>query len=929
MKASKGRFALAVLSAIITCLVAGLSFASTSLPVAITSAVLETLGFGPIQSDLSNFVALLLTPTAIYFIYRFGTFAIEKWEAPPRVSEVMLEERYLANNLQALAFENAKLILRRQDDPKASDALSNWRDRVPETPKPIETEWLLRDMLVSVVNEIDLPEYGWRDEGKFWIGTKAGIRSQDSSPIIALVSDRAPDEKDLEGRLAFIEEKHGDISGYKIYSLHESDGDRLPIAGNHVSIGGVPVEIYTSRRLILDGLNLRGYATQIIRSFEETRVGGTTATLENSYVDLLVTGPGDDTAPLSRRLAEWADSDSNGHLALTGEYGQGKSTALLKFCYDWAKEFEATGSLGRRVPLLIELRGRNPSETDPLEFISAWCVRYRLEPRQVLNLIKSGDAIVIFEGFDELRNAGRAFYRHQHFSALWKFAFPGTKLVFSGRPNFFLDQEEANRTLRSNEARAITGGAYTEVWRLLKLDENQIKAACRSYEKAVGDGIADALAESPEFLDIVSRPSMLPVVATIWHDISALREGEAPLTSAVLIEKYIQAVFSRKEAELEQDLVVRHAPPGSRYLVVPKEVRELLTICVAWRMSGLGAKNTIPRSEIVNMVREIYDALITMAKSEGVAADIADGITQFEARMSDESIADRVEALATEICSAGLLVEDPVGGASNLRFPHKQFFEFLMAKAIGIVSDPRQFHATRIILQSSKEKRFLTRLSGEINSVYYLVDVVGQNLERVITKFERISIATYILNALFYFNTIGVMRRLTRNQNNSSGSENISQISFSSSGEANLDIVTKRISRSYNILSFSLVGYFALISPVIAIFLLNSSDSIHEYSPILLVIAAAFSITAIFFLYSVNSNFSGFYGSSGHEVVLHFLLSHWFRVKNYPKDGDQLAHLCILSLLRGKVLYPEGGECTLDAIPELIYPAPHFGWTGD
>ena len=129
---------------------------------------------------------------------------------------------------------------------------------------------------------------------------------------------------------------------------------------------------------------------------------------------------------------------------------------MLSLCVKWAKAYLTTGASDERIPLLIELRGQNPGESDPLTFLSGWGSRYGLPPQQLMNLIQAGEAILIFEGFDELRHAGRAYDRHEHFNALWRLAYPGTKVIFTGRPNFFLDEAEKNRTLRTDEA-----GGYT------------------------------------------------------------------------------------------------------------------------------------------------------------------------------------------------------------------------------------------------------------------------------------------------------------------------------------------------------------------------------------------------------------------------------------------------------------------------------------
>lgn len=737
-RVSKAHFALATISALVTTLMLGLSSLSSGLPMAAVSKLFEVFGFGPIETGTQGSSVIVLTALALGAIFSFGVKAINSWDAPLRVSELKLGEKYLENNLFALAAEQARLLLKRQEDPIASEAVADWKERLTEPPQPVGTKDLLRELLTSAYREIRIPDDGWRDEDRLWTGEMLGLTTDSTRQMFALVFENNPTEENIVARVNLLREKVPSLHEKKVFAVYVSRGDRLGLQHN-IDVENSSIQVMSSRDLILMGLDLKNYAHELLRSFNTAKAGGTKATLQNSYVDLFVKCNDNSSTPLllPDTIHRWINANDNSHLAITGEYGQGKSTALLKYCCDWAERFIETGFLKERVPLLIELRGKTPSETDPLAFLSEWCSRYGLIPQQVMSLIKSGEAIVIFEGFDELRNAGRPFHRHQHFNALWRFAYPGAKLIFTGRPNFFLDQSEANRTLRNENSRATGGGAHTVVWRLLKMNREQVGVACRSYEETVQRGILAAISENEEFFEIVSRPSMLPVVATIWGDISDLQADGITLTGAVLIERYIQAIFSRKEEELEKDRVLFDAPPGSRYLLLPKEVREILTMCVAWRMSGLKQKNTISRSEISEMIRDLYDTLFAIGKAKGVTPEIAKGLIEFEKRHEDENPADRVEAITAEICSSGLLVPDPVGGVSNLRFPHKQFLEYLIAKAVLISRSGKTPNGFKIILKSSSDAGSLTRLHSEPNSIKYLAECTGNDLSEIFSVNER------------------------------------------------------------------------------------------------------------------------------------------------------------------------------------------------
>ena len=142
-------------------------------------------------------------------------------------------------------------------------------------------------------------------------------------------------------------------------------------------------------QLLKSGLKLDNYVRDLLQRFNKDKLGGTNATLKETFVDPHVQRRGDSTRyPLSTVLAEWLVDSSRRQLAITAEYGRGKSTAMLKFCTDWAMRYVKTGGSEERIPLLIELRGQNPAESDPLTFLSAWAARYALNPKQILNLIE-------------------------------------------------------------------------------------------------------------------------------------------------------------------------------------------------------------------------------------------------------------------------------------------------------------------------------------------------------------------------------------------------------------------------------------------------------------------------------------------------------------------------------------------------------------
>lgn len=71
---------------------------------------------------------------------------------------------------------------------------------------------------------------------------------------------------------------------------------------------------------------------------------------------------------------------------------------MLEFCVQWARRFVVNEAEGERIPLLIELRGHNPAEVDPVSFLSSWASRYGMNPKQLSFLQNPSDAVDFLGG---------------------------------------------------------------------------------------------------------------------------------------------------------------------------------------------------------------------------------------------------------------------------------------------------------------------------------------------------------------------------------------------------------------------------------------------------------------------------------------------------------------------------------------------------
>jgi len=621
----------------------------------------------------------------------------------------------------------------------------NWRQKFSNPPPTLPWHEFARQIFTVAISEALIPDNGWRDRWHVWVG-QIYVSRQSPTDLISLllfVFDKEPTVAALDARVRAYSEDGATVAGSKIFAVYESTGETVPATREW---GRYRVRVFSKRHLLKDGLKLTAYALDLVRRFNTDVLAGTAATLKDTFVECHVHRKNDQTRyPLSQVLSDWLTDKSRRQLALTGEYGRGKSTAMLKFCSDWAERFLQFGTINERVPLLIELRGQNPAESDPLTFLSGWASRYGLDPKQLLNLIQAGEAILIFEGFDELRHAGRAYDRHEHFNELWRMAYPGTKVIFTGRPYFFLDEDEKNESLRAN----VTGGAYTQLWELAELTPDEVRRVANGFGEALGSKIMSAAEANPAFFEIVSRPSMLPVVATIWDKIEDYRNNGNDLTSAILIEHYIRAIYERKEEEIRIQLQKDLASSGTSYLLLPRAVREIFTITVIWTMAKREARNTIRREKFDELIREVYDEVRGIAQMRGVDPMISEQVRAFEERFREETRADRLERVCNEVATAGLFVSDPAGGPNNLRLPHKQYYEYIIAKAGWIILYKKRSELARLLSGGQSIGRCCEVLMSESAAVSFFLEMNGIDF----SPFNNIFIKCSLLYELIDANT--------------------------------------------------------------------------------------------------------------------------------------------------------------------------------
>ncbi|MFK0385013.1 NACHT domain-containing protein [Agrobacterium sp. NPDC090273] len=703
------------------------------LPVPVLSTTGQTIYIKIAEKVLVSLVGV----TGLVAIMKFAKRAVMSWEGPITVNTARLHEEGRADDLIALAYVELNRRIQKHNDPIIDARTLDWKQVIAQAPEREEFRDLARVALTNHFPEIVIEDNGWRQKLGAWIGIVHGAKIGDDSQLVVFVFEEVPTVDELAAKIDEI----GGGEGQIIKAVIDAP---VPQDLQDCIIRGVKVEAFQYNQLLRSGLPLQGYARQLIKQFRLNTVGGTQTTLAGTFVPAKVTDRDGVSSSLANIVKEWILDTGRKHLAITGEYGQGKSTAMLHLCVQWAERYLNDEAQDERIPLLLELRGKSPGENSPLELLAQWGARYSLSGEKLFALIRSGQVLIIFEGFDELKNAGREFERHEHFNALWRFAYPGTKLIFTGRPNFFIDQSERNSTLRIDDSNGAASNAYTQMYSINMFDEADVRQACRAYPEDVRDGIMDTFYLHPDFREIVMRPSMLPVVATIWPEIrNAEKEGHE-ITGSMLLEKYLSAVYARKEAELENDRVTFLAPELSSYLLLPRSIREALTLAVVWEMAVQDFRNTIPRTSFDLVINRVFDGVLRAMQSKEVRTPVSEAARKLQLRLQSENRIEFLEKVCTDVASAGLFVPDPVGGDSNLRFAHKQYFEYLIAKFAWLrLSLPESEIVTAI---SSGKTAFKAETLWSSDAIFPLIRLIDGNLSCFSRSAKRIKMSLFLEN---------------------------------------------------------------------------------------------------------------------------------------------------------------------------------------
>jgi hypothetical protein len=380
---------------------------------------------------------------------------------------------------------------------------------------------------------------------------------------------------------------------------------------------------------------------------------------------------------------------------LLGEYGQGKSTATLMLAFNLIQE--ARHGRGR-IPILLELRGKSPRTLQPIELLGAWAANYAIEPRSLMKLIVGGKILLILEAFDEMAEAGSLEARVGHFKSLWKFAYPNSKILITGRPNFFLDERELKAALGIEKASAA--GAYCEALYLRFFREEQIAQGLKAFDDETKSQILQLARTDRQFATVVGRPSLLYAVSLLWKSENLVEKKG--INSAEILDLFIRNSYKRQSEKSRND---------NQFMTLSPVEREYFHDGIAARMVASGINNQILLEQFRETVTKLYLAIPDALYRRQRLSD-SSPTRPLSERMKDREKGN--EEIATDVKAYGILVDD-YSRASAIRFAHKSFFEFIFANFVSLtLSGTNQEEVGAITAATSVQTESIVGIPGSL-----------------------------------------------------------------------------------------------------------------------------------------------------------------------------------------------------------------------
>ncbi len=623
------------------------------------AAFLKSFGY-----DIQNYGQLDPLSTALFFLpsaamlYFLILSLFRNWNGPQSTRQIEIQE----TKRTASILDEAIYYWKHRDKieiytPKEKSKRDVFSPYEPDT----------RPWHVKAANLFSLLDQQYHIRSDDWYGEYQCYLSsygKDHEKLAILCCTEEPDLEHIIHFIKFVNSQNGDFK--RLIVAIAGKGARHPETHE-----GREIQFRYEAELLDNLAPLTRYRDFINEYFDRNKLENSDLKMSDMYVPLGGHTVAIDKEKLNKDqplssvedyILEWASGKrlhQTEHLAILGEYGQGKTVLLHKV----VKEMLANPERYERIPILIELRGLSPRNDNEFSIFGHWANRYQAKAEALWELHRAGKLLVILDGFDEMDLVGDTELLFNHFAQLWTLAkVPNSQILIAGRPNLFADDLERRMALGIQSPRIDL--PYAQAVYLDKLTPEQIEQVLRRTQPDTKKGILHALETSPaggSFSELVNRPSTLYQLSTVWD--SELAKHKDRLNSAVVIGSFLNKTYERQER---------------------KNVTVLTSFERNYFMMGIGVgmmlenayTNQIKHKDLRRLVEKLW---MNYPEKLPPYQDAMQGnrATDFLPERLKEN-PDALETILKDVQVGGVLVQD-LSGRDVFKFAHKSYLEYLVS----------------------------------------------------------------------------------------------------------------------------------------------------------------------------------------------------------------------------------------------------------
>jgi len=558
------------------------------------------------------------------------------------------------------------------------------RSSAPILPTPIAVlpfREQVREFITARHVEYVIFDEDWVEDAKCWRGRDSSL----NAPLL-VISVLDKDEIDSDRVLRQVAHDGPDNNVLLIIAVKKSmacDVRQTIMEPFHSTQGIASIKLFSLDDLIEYALPLERYQHDIHDEFTKSTLPNVSFSLANVFVptrirDELTTKKDADKHSanlcLDEHLEAWLSGSVSYHLALLGDYGQGKSSAALELTHRLLQDTANSSGSRHRLPILIRLTGLSPAAMTPEDLLGAWGSRYGLNGRALMALHTAGRTLLIFDAFDEMANVSDRADRFNHFGTLWRFSCKGSRILFTGRPNFFLDDTELRVALGISASSGT--GPYCRAIYIEPFCEEQMKKSLRWLPQDMIAAFFQTLATAPQLREMAERPSLLFQLALLWHEGKLNLAGNG-IGSASIIREFVQYCLERQVSKQYAD--VTSGEYDKQFVPLRQSELEYFTIGCAVASLSAGRGNFLSELVFRETIGELWHAAGEQQEFLRRPMEVGSLSMPLKERFRDQPNA--IEACQQAVRTHGVIEHDPTRPGSY-KFSHKSFPEALTAAAI-------------------------------------------------------------------------------------------------------------------------------------------------------------------------------------------------------------------------------------------------------